>query len=183
MNPEKGLPTLGDNLGDYKDPRDKDRDGITDEAERLPQVKYDTVREAFRSKDGFWKGSLEVIRNTAAGRNTVGMVAGIGLDVLEIVAPIPIVSKVREAGKKALNLNKDRNDMKDALKGIISKEAWKRVLTFKDKEGNWSFQEALTTIAQMAAVVGVLWLADYLGVLEPLLKIFGVLFGIDAGAL
>lgn len=126
-------------------------------------------------KDGLLKRIFRGVQKTIAGRNKAGKVIGFGLDVFTFFAPAGSkIDNLRQKGKQALNLNKDNNDMKDALKGLVSKEAWKKILVFTDEDGNFSFQESLTTIVQLAAIIGALYAADYFGVLEPLMAIVGL---------
>lgn len=133
------------------------------------------ISDYVEGKDSLLKRGFRTVKKTLAGSNKAGKIIGVGLDVLTFFAPAGSkIDSLRKKGKQALNLNEDKNDMKDALKGIFQKDAWKRILTFKDEDGNWSVQEALTTVVQSAFIIGVLYAADRLGILQPLLALLGL---------
>lgn len=94
-------------------------------------IKYDSFREAYTVEDTFWEASLEWLRNTANGRNKVGWYIGRGLDIAEIVAPIPVVGKIRKIAKQSLNLNKTRNEVRDMdwiINRLDEQSTWRGII-------------------------------------------------------
>lgn len=174
MSDKINIPETDGEYGVGYEPEDADGNNIPDGAEQKASgAKYDSVREAYRSTDGFLSGVGEVIRSTALGQNTVGRVAGIGLNILEIVFPIGKVSKLREAGKKALNLNKDKNDMKDAIKRAFTRDGGS-FFRVRDEDGNISTETILASLIRGLLIVGVLYVAHLAGVLSEAMKVFSL---------
>lgn len=164
-------------IGNYSDPRDKDGDGIGDDAERkaAPGLKYDSMREAYRSRDGFLAGLGEVIRNTTAGRNTFGRAFGLLLDIVTVVFPQGSkIDQLRRRAKDLLNLTND-NDMKDIITRVFTTANGGFWRLWDELEGrDWKYYVAL--ILRAALIFGVLYAADYFGL--PVDQIFTAIQGL-----
>lgn len=169
--PENNYKTNIDEVSDVTVPGDSDgRDDFTetgqtpaDELTEASGAKYDSVREAFAEGDRFFEKVGNVITKTVAGRNTVGKGLGLALDVVTMIAPAGSkIDRLRQKGKDLLNLNKDRNDMKNIIKRAFTTDGG-GLLRIRDEDGNISVTAIGATLLRIALVVGVYYGAKKLG--------------------
>lgn len=123
-------------------------------------IKYSSFKEAYTAEDSFWKASWEWLRNTANGRNKAGWFIGRGLDIVELIAPLPYVGKVRKIAKKALNLNTIQNEVEDMnwIKNRLGeKTTWRGIVAFATGVGiSISPELASAIVSAGVSLVGVI---------------------------
>lgn len=162
------MPDNNDLENAYKS-ADKDGDGVPDLAEEkldsVPDESKDQVEEDMRRNvdKGFFRKAIDKGRDTLAGETKVGKVVGFGLDVATFLAPHGSkIDTLRKKGKQALNLNKDKNDMKQVLKRALTSDGGS-FIRVRDEDGNISGTAIGASVIRILLVVGIYYAAQQLG--------------------
>lgn len=144
--------------------KDAWKDNDLEKAE-VPEESEDYVNSLTDGKEeGFFKRAIEKGKQTLAGNTKAGKVVGFGLDLVTFFAPHGSkIDKLREKGKQALNLNKDKNDMKDAIiRGFTGDggSLWR----LKNEDGNVDTQYVLAFALRVVIVGAVVGALEALGI-------------------
>lgn len=156
---------------------------VEEDFEKVPGPSFDTVQEAWVEGDSFFEKVGNAISETALGRNTVGRVLGIGLDIgLGFVPHGNMISDIREKGKRLLGQSPRKFQYQSTEKPMFTK-ALKRAFTtdgggwlrIRDEDGNFSITAVTATIIRLVFLLALLWGGQKLGLpVEQILSLIGL---------
>lgn len=129
-------------------------------------AKYETLEELreARQKVNFWTK----LKLTWQGKTKVGKITGTALDIAELFAPSWAV-KTRDV----IQTRTKPNNMKSILKRTFTTDGGS-FFRVRNEDGEIDLEAAGASLLRGALIVGVLYLAKVLGVLEIATKIFGI---------